>query len=298
LPDRAGVDSGSVVQEIKRFLFQDANQSEEIGVDGCVIDRTRFDKTLAINALESAADLCNGFVIRREERTLIARRNGVEAPFHGGAIVCADGAASVVSKSLVPSRRRFLTTMQFDVGLENPCQTVSLKRPVIAGRGLGWFIPSGRTAKIGIALPQSMSRLLKPALASVMRDHERDGGIFKNSVLGVTGGLVPIDRRAVSNVGLSVLVAGDARGGLGVDGAGISNAVLSGELAGITAHNFLKKSASADVIENYGVVLDRYLGGDRDDQSEGRNTCAFQRWVTRTQQFLSWGPEPLVSEAS
>jgi flavin-dependent dehydrogenase len=119
LPDRAGVDPGSVIQEIRQFRFQEAGNSAEIDVDGCVIDRTRFDKTLAIRALESGADLCNGFVIRREERTLIARRNGAEASFVGGAIMCADGAASVVSRSLVPSRRRFLTTMQFDVGLES-----------------------------------------------------------------------------------------------------------------------------------------------------------------------------------
>ncbi|MEE2753440.1 MAG: hypothetical protein VX910_05615 [Candidatus Latescibacterota bacterium] len=263
-----------------------------------MVDRTRFDKTLAIRALESGADLCNGFVIRREERTLIARRNGVEASFLGGAIVCADGAASVVSRSLVPSRRRFLTTLQFDVGLEKSRDVVYLTRPVIAGRGLGWFIPSGRTAKIGVALPQSMSRLLKPALASLMRDYERGGGIFKNAVLGVTGGLVPVDRRIVSDVGLRMLVAGDARGGLGLDGAGISNAVLSGELAGLTSHRFLLGSSSSKIIENYGPELDQHLGITLDDHSQVKDSSSFQRWVCRTQQFLSWCPEPLVSEAT
>ena len=204
----------------------------------------------------------------------------------------------VVSRSLVPSRRRFLTTLQFDVGLEKSRDVVYLTRPVIAGRGLGWFIPSGRTAKIGVALPQSMSRLLKPALTSLMRDYERGGGIFKNAVLGVTGGLVPVDRRIVSDVGLRMLVAGDARGGLGLDGAGISNAVLSGELAGLTSHRFLLGSSSSKIIENYGPELDQHLGITRDDHSQVKDSSSFQRWVCRTQQFLSWCPEPLVSEAT
>jgi digeranylgeranylglycerophospholipid reductase len=291
LPERAGVDSGSVLQPITHFRFQDGSQSAEVEVDGAVIDRTRFDKTLAILALEAGADLCNGFVIRREDRILIARRNGAEASFSGGAIVCADGAASVVSRSVDPSRRRYLATMQFEVGLERTTETVSLRRPVFERRGLGWFIPSGRTAKIGVALPRSMSRVLKPALLSVIREFERDGAIFKNAVLGATGGLVPIDRRPVSDLGLSMLVAGDARGGLGVDGAGIANAVLSGELAGLTAHRFLDRS-SDDVIEKYDLELDQLLScGSGETRSQ--NPSAFKKWVSRTQRFLAWSPDPI-----
>ena len=97
LPERARVDTTSVIQPVNRILFDDGVRTEEILVDGCVIDRTRFDKTLAIQALEAGADLCNGFVIRREARTMVARRNGVEAAFVGRSIVCSDGAASVVS---------------------------------------------------------------------------------------------------------------------------------------------------------------------------------------------------------
>ena len=297
LPDRAGADASSVIQSIKWVRLQDSERTEEFGVDACVIDRTRFDKMLAIRALESGADLCNGFVIRREERTLVARRNGVEAVFQGGALVCADGASSVVTRPIATSRRRFLATMQFEVGLDRSCDFVSLRRPLIGGRGIGWFIPSGRTAKIGVALPRFLSRLLKPVLSSFIREYERDDMIFKNAVLGVTGGLVPIDRRPVSDAGLGLLVAGDARGGLGVDGAGISNAVLSGELAGLTAHRYLSE-ASDEVIEDYAPALRRCLGYGQDEHDSNGRQTAFQRWVDRTRRIFEWRPESPVSEAA
>ena len=297
LPDRAGADASSVIQSVSRVRLRDSAQTAELEVDACVIDRIRFDKMLAIRALESGADLCNGFVIRREERTIVARRNGVEATFLGGVLICADGASSVVTRSIAPSRRRFLATMQFEVGLEKPCDFVSLCRPVIGGRGTGWFIPSGRTAKIGVALPRAMSRLLKPALSSMIRDYERDDVIFKNAVLAVTGGLVPIDRRPVSDAGLGLLVAGDARGGLGADGAGIANAILSGELAGTTADRYLNDS-SGDVIEEYAQALRNCLGYGRDEHDSNGHPSAFQRWVDRTRRIFEWRPDSPVSEAA
>ena len=295
LPDRSGVDDSSVIQRITQVRLGDSVNTERFEVDACVIDRTRFDKTLAIQALEAGADLYNGFVIRRDGRTLVARRNGVEAAFVGRTIVCADGAASVVSRSLLKGRRRFLATMQFEVGLDRPCDFVSLRRPVIQGRGVGWFIPSGRTARVGIALPRGMSRYLKQALSSFVREFERDGAIFQNATLGVTGGLVPIDRRPLSDNDLCLVVAGDARGGLGVDGAGITNAVLSGELAGHTTDRFL--SDDADAIERYATELDQYLNYNRDDRTLSRDQPAFKWWVDQTRLFLSWRPDP-PSDAS
>jgi len=292
LPERAGVDESSVIQAIVGVCREDSVQTFEFEVDACVIDRTRFDKTLAIHALESGADLCNGFVIRREDRTLVARRNGAEAAFRGEAIVCADGAASVVSRSMSTLRRRFLTTMQFEVGLDRPCDVVSLKRPVIEGRGIGWFIPCGRTAKIGVALPRRLSRFLKPALHRVARDYERDGITIQNAILGVTGGLVPIDRRPLADTHLSLVVAGDARGGIGVDGAGIANAVLSGELAGQTADRYLGER-SDEVITDYASILQRCLRYGRDEVT--RSQSAFQRWVDETQRVFRWRPTDSVS---
>ena len=296
LPERSGVDSSSVIQSIGYVRLDDGQQRADVSVDACVIDRTRFDKTLAIHALEAGADLCNGFVIRREGRTLVARRNGAEASFQGSTIVCADGASSVVSRSLASNRRRFLATMQFEVGLDRVCDFVSLRRPVIAGRGIGWFIPSGRTAKIGVALPRTLSSRLKPALNAFIRAYEREGVIFQNAILGVTGGLVPIDRRPLSDAGLSLIVAGDARGGPGVDGAGIANAVLSGELAGRTANRSLDENDVA-AINEYAGALDRCLSYDRVD-SPNRNVSAFQRWVHRTRLFFAWRPAPRISEAA
>ena len=296
LPERAGVDQSSVIQSVRSIRLADGTDQEEIGVDACVIDRTRFDKTLAIQALEAGADLCNGFVTRREDRVLVARRNGFEAAFQGAAIVCADGAASVVSRSLKGSRRRFLATMQFEVGLDRDLDTVSLRRPVHEGRGIGWFIPSGRTAKIGVALPRGWSRHLKPVLNRLVREYECEGAVFQNAVLGATGGLVPIDRRPLADRDLGLVVAGDARGGLGVDGAGIANAILSGELAGVTADRYASTEDAA-VIGSYPDELDCWLTYDEEiNQNQDRAPRSFPRWVEQTRQFFDRQPTHSVTE--
>lgn len=297
LPPYAGVDESAVIQPITQVCLSQGEFSTTVGVDGCVIDRTRFDKTLAIHALESGADLCNGFVIRRKDRTLVARRNGVEATFGGGAIVCADGASSVVSRSMARNRRRFLATMQLEIGLDEPCTQVTLRRPVIEGRGLGWFIPSGRTAKIGVALPRALARLLKPALSRFVRTLGKDALAFENATLGATGGLVPVDRRPLTDASLCLVVAGDARGGLGVDGAGIANAVLSGELAGHTVDRFLTNN-SEDVIETYPASLDRLLRYGRAAAEEKTLTSSFEKWVGRTRDIFVWRPEHVSMDAA
>lgn len=290
LPGRSMVDDSSVIQAVDRVVLEAFGHSETIPVNASVIDRTRFDKTLAIQALEAGADLCNGFVIGRSGRTLVARRNGVEADFSATAIVCADGAASVVSRSMARRRRRFLATMQVDVGLDKPADTVLLRRPIVGGRGVGWFIPSDRTARIGVALPRVMSRCLKDAVSGLVREYERSGQIFKNAILGATGGLVPIDRRPLVDAELGLVVAGDARGGLGVDGAGIANAVLSGELAGYTADRY-SDSADEDVIGGYADALGRVLNYSLQEGAVGSSRSAFDRWVRKTRRTFEWRPQ-------
>ena len=214
-----------------------------------MIDRTRFDKTLAIHALEAGADLCNAFVLSCEGGEVVARRNGTEARFRGRVIIGADGASSVVTRNHQNEEVGYLSTLQYEVGLNGDEEWMELIAPLPIGSGFGWFVPSGRTARLGVAVDRSRAKVLRAAANALLRRYEADGRIFSNSILGASGGLIPVAGRNLHGRP-GVLPAGDACGLAGpVGGAGIASAVLLGEVSGRVA------AASVDT-EDEGLLDD------------------------------------------
>jgi len=249
---RAGLDDSSVVQQVDgiRLVAEDGAVTEH-RVGGLVLDRTRFDKTLAIHALEAGADLCNGFVLARRGDSVVARRNGIEAPFRGHAVVGADGPASVIGQSFGRRTVRFAATLQYEVGLASEERWVEYRQPLFDGRGVGWVVPSGRTAKVGVSLPRRDAGDLKRTMRRMMAILEADRRIHRDAVLGATGGLVPLTRGPWARTDGQALLAGDAAGtGAVFAGAGIAAAYLCGELAG--------EACYASISEDDGCVLYDY----------------------------------------
>jgi flavin-dependent dehydrogenase len=198
-----------------------------------MIDRTRFDKTLAIHALEAGADLCNAFVLSCRDGEVVARRNGIEARFRGRVIIGADGASSVVTRG--HQEVGYLSALQYEVGLNGDEDWMELISPLPTGPGFGWFVPSGRTARLGVAVERSHAKVLKAAANALLRRYEADRRIFPNAILGASGGLIPVSGRNLES-GPGVLPAGDACGLAGpLGGAGIASAVLLGEVSGRVA---------------------------------------------------------------
>ena len=119
LRERTTFDDGAVLQTVEGIrLIGPGGQLREVRASGYILDRTRFDKTLAIRALEAGADLANALVLRREGMRVVGRRNGLEAYFSGEAILGSDGPASVVGRSIGQANRLFMATMQYEVGLD------------------------------------------------------------------------------------------------------------------------------------------------------------------------------------
>jgi len=231
-----GFDDGAVLQRADgiRLIAQDG-RSREVVAPGYILDRSRFDKTLAIHALEAGADLANALVLSRNGGRVVIRRNGVEASFSAEAIIGADGPASLIGRSIRtgPGRPRVMATLQYEVGLRT--QEAWAEYYHLGRNDTGWFVPCGRTAHVGVGIWKRGARRLRSRLASLMGQLAADGRIHADGILSASGGLLPILKPGPV-CSRDVLLAGDA-GGLSdpFSGAGIAAAVVSGDYAGCAA---------------------------------------------------------------
>ena len=229
---RTEVDDSALIQPIDGFrVVGDAGVMREIDAPGYILDRTRFDKNLAIHALESGADLAQALVLGRHGTGVVGRRNGLEASFGAQFLLGADGPSSVIGRSMGLANRRFYASLQYEVGIKTSEAWLSYyvtdELP-----GLAWFVPCGKTARIGVGLQRSHARHLKHWLNHFMTRLVADGQIH-DGILGATGGLLPVNGPLEKMQSEGVLLAGDA-GGLSEPfcGGGVALAIVSGEYAG------------------------------------------------------------------
>lgn len=255
---RTDVDDSAVIQCVDGFRVVDAqNQVHEIVAPGCILDRTRFDKNLAIHALEAGADLAQALVLGRKGTQVVGRRNGLEASFGASFLLGADGPSSVIGRSVGLANRRFYASLQYEVGIK---QAVSWLTYYVTDAlpGIAWFVPCGKTARIGVGVQRSQARHLKHWLHHFMTRLIDDGFVY-DGILGATGGLLPINGPLSQMQSDGVLLAGDA-GGLSEPfcGGGIALAVMSGEYAGGLVSQAIRRNCTT-IVDEYDALVRAHL---------------------------------------
>ncbi|MBT3603847.1 MAG: NAD(P)/FAD-dependent oxidoreductase [Candidatus Latescibacteria bacterium] len=255
---RTDVDDSAIIQGVDGFRVLDGQGGmREVVAPGYILDRTRFDKNLAIHALEAGADLAQALVLRRDGMGVVGRRNGLEAAFGAQFLLGADGPSSVIGRSIGLANQRFYVSLQYEVGIKKAeawlAYYLTEELP-----GIAWFVPCGNTARIGVGLRRTHARHLKYWLNHFMARLVSDGHIYEG-VLGATGGLLPVNGPLEKMQAEGVLLAGDA-GGLSEPfcGGGVALAIMSGECAGgliSKAH----ETKLADVVAEYDDVVQIHL---------------------------------------
>jgi flavin-dependent dehydrogenase len=284
----AAFDDGAVLQDVSGIRHFDAEgRTAAVPVPGYVLDRTRFDKTLAIQALESGADLANASVLRREGRRVVVRRNGREGVFEGRFVVGADGPGSVVGRSIGAGGRPLLATLQYEVGLREPRDWCELYAAMVGEGSPAWFVPCGRTARVGVAVPQARASTLKTHLRGFLSRLAEAGILHAEAVLESTGGLVPADCSLGPLATDSVILAG-AAGGISqpFGGCGIAAAVASGRLAGHRVADVVRGEAQS--LGGYEAAI-RALYGESDVPPR-RDPAEMHRFLNRLAEWFSGQP--------
>ena len=223
---------------------------------GFVLDRKIFDRRLAEEASSLGAAVkvnCPAVGLLSHQRDgfrgVRALDNGTEKEYGARVIIGADGVESWVARwAGVDSSVKLgqiescAQSLLGDVDVEEDRMEFYLGESVAPG-GYAWVFPKGeRTANVGLAVTPDRTR----KKARVLLDQFLQKRFSGFRVIESTMGGVPAFDRKKSLVKKNVLLIGDA--GRLVDslsGAGISNALLSGKIAGEVTSQFIKEGGSS-----------------------------------------------------
>lgn len=235
----------------------DVKETESIGY---ITDRDRFDQHLAEIAEKAGAEVRKGCkaepplnpsLLKGEIGGLLdveviegSKRYSIEAKI----IIGADGPKSTVGRWIGAENKEFVSAKQYIMPLKFEMDYTEVYfRDYIHG-GYGWLFPKGDKANVGIGVDISFGLEPSEALDRFVDELFKSGRIEKK-ILNSTSGLIPVG----GIIGLrkdNVLLCGDAAGQCNpITGAGISNAVLCGSLAGEIA-------AKAVIDDNLDILLE------------------------------------------
>ncbi len=228
---------------------------------GFIIDRVRFDRGMAREAAFKGATVMSATrLIGRENRSWMIQSRGRKSPVTPKLTIAADGAASTVASLLGMKPPEFLRGLQMEVPLKEPLEDtfVFLDRNFVGG--YGWLFPKGTVANVGIGMVPGAglpaSRLLENFLESLCKND-----IIKPGRLAISAGVIPVSGLRENLVVDDVIFCGDAAGLTHpITGAGIPQAVLSGELAGRTAATALKTDSKESLTDYEANIRATYDG--------------------------------------
>jgi len=208
-------------------------QSVETPSPGYVIDRTLFDKTLAVAACRAGAELL--LEARAMERTgqgLLIRQGAKEFKVEAKIIVGADGPRSTVGGWMGQVNRELVVAAQCQVVLKRPLEATQVYFDPHYPGGYGWLFPKGQVANVGVGVGLKFQRDPREALEHLLDRLQ----IHRRAVIGYTGGLIPCGGPPERTWEGNIILVGDAAGQTHpITGAGVAHACLCGQLAGRAA---------------------------------------------------------------
>ena len=220
---------------------------------GFVLDRTVFDLDLARLASEAGAEIatCSPAIDLRLDQdgkiaSLTVDDYGTRKEVSGKVIIAADGVESRVAHMAgidtttdlndIDSACQYLAG---DVEIEEEILSLYIGSKIAPG-GYAWVFPKSRdTANIGLAIcpAKANGRSAREYLDLFMADH-----FPKFKRLKTMMGIVPAFNSKIPLVKGNLMLTGDAARVLdSLSGAGISNALLSGSIAGEIAAAFIAR---------------------------------------------------------
>ncbi len=231
-----GIKPDAVLSVVRtaRSCFPDACEDTS-GSPGLVLDRERFDNALAGEAAAAGARVLSGCRVEpRRSGAAAVTENGGRVNVKARVVIGADGPRSAAGMLIGSINSDFLKTIQVTLehGHEGD-ETLFFFDRELEG-GYGWLFPAGSLRRLGVGLPARSGIKLRQAL-EYFREKMSRRGFVSGRVKKITGGLVPAGGPLRCHEG-GVILAGDAAGLANpVTGAGVMNALISGELAGEAA---------------------------------------------------------------
>lgn len=255
------MDSNDCVLEPGFKLNQWGLKSKIIASPGYMIDRVRFDRDLSRKAAASGAEVyCGARLTKRTQDGWVVNFGAKDHILNPKVIIAADGAGSSTTRSLGLTGPDLLKGIQIEAPLCNELDRtlIFLSKDIVGG--YGWLFPKRKAANVGLGVIVGSA---KPAIELLddLSARLRDMKLIRSGVLGKWGGLIPVSGMRANLVIGNVILCGDAAGLTHpITGAGIPQAVFSGESAGIAAAAFIK-TGDENFLRNYETdIKSRYSG--------------------------------------
>ncbi len=223
---------------------------------GVMLDRSRFDRWLAEEAVRAGAVVCAG-----------VRATGIDGhridcvgrfghfSLNARFIIGADGPRSLTARAIGLDPLRCLRTAQCRVPLKKMSDAAEFMFRDAWRGGYAWLFPKQGFANVGIGVPDGdPAPLLTDLLAELAASERIDPG-----AMAWMGGLVPIERRE-NPIHAHILLVGDAAGQTHpITGGGIPQAVIAGEAAGAAAGQAAQTNTPEALLE-YPRAFDARFG--------------------------------------
>ncbi len=261
IPSGRVAETRTASQEASGGVENSEYKRSEILSPGFLIDRVRFDRDLAREAAAQGVTVfCSTRLVRAEDGAWIVEHGGEKKVFRPKLTIASDGARSTVAAAMAMKPAQVLRGLQVEVPLVEPLNKTLVFLDQNFVGGYGWLFPKGKAANVGIgAIPGKqirMGKMLDQFLETLCRE-----GLIRRGILARSGGLIPVSGIREKLVLDGVVFCGDAAGLTHpITGAGIPQALFSGELAGRAAAAAITKSDRRYLREYEAEIRSRYEG--------------------------------------
>jgi geranylgeranyl reductase family protein len=239
----ASFSSTCILQRIEKMVTHLPNRlTYEMKSPGYVLDRSLFDKELAVSAVLSGVKISVGTKASAlSPEGLVVERGSKKETISSKVFIGADGASSSVARFVGQPPLKTIAALQYEVVLSGPRNHTDIYFHKDYEGGFAWFFPKGRTANVGVGVVTSKASQLSNLLGRFLDSLMESETLQDIQVVSKTGGFIPCEPRQ-KIVLENILLVGDAAGHAHpITGAGIFNAVVGGEIAGRIAAEAIER---------------------------------------------------------
>lgn len=227
----------------------------EFDFEAYVLDRTKLEQAMAkrVTELGGTIELGTPVDLLNDDGELVVGKSGTEG-VRAKVVIAADGFPSRVAKSAGILTDDYMTPNNVAINYEHLMSDLGVDQSVtemyfgteFAPGGYGWIIPKGNgTANVGIGIRTSFSKRNDGKAYLDYFLHEYD--LTKKKLEGGKPGpmiadVLPVDGPLNRTYSDHVIAVGDAAGMvMPTNGGGISTAMITGEIAGQIAADYVQK---------------------------------------------------------
>jgi len=232
-------------------IFSPSGRRYDIPFDGIVIDRDRYERSLADAAVAAGAELWKGTKATALRGGTLETTRG---PLSARVVIGADGPKSVVARDigLAPDPCMAFGVQYVARGPEFDPEVVEMHFGPVARGGYAWVIPKGdgvANVGLGVRLATKRAQVRRVLDGFVAMLERRTGRRLER--IRFTAGFIPVGGPRPRTVIGSVMLAGDAAGHLmACNGGGIPTAMIAGRIAGEVAASHVREGLPLSAYEN------------------------------------------------